>query len=191
MGKRTCTTDGCDEKHYARGWCHRHYQQHRADWARRACTICGGPYYSLGLCRLHWQRQRRSGDSLADVPKRSWGQQSCSFPGCEEPHVAKGFCNKHWLRQRNHGDPHHVEQAGWRGDDVGYTALHQRIYHRLGPASEHICHRCGTPADDWAYDHSDPNERVELEKGPYSTDLAHYMPLCHSCHMKLDHNGWD
>lgn len=191
MPKRTCTAEGCEEKHYAHGWCHRHYQQSRAEWAKRTCSICGGPHYACGFCRLHWQRQRKSGDPRADVPKRDWGRQSCSFPGCDEPHDAGGFCEKHWRRNHKHGDPSHVEKAGWRGDEVGYTAMHERIYRMRGPATDHTCQRCGKSAEDWAYDHSDPSERVELGKGPYSTDPAHYMPLCHSCHMKLDHNGWD
>jgi len=24
----TCTVDGCDQPHHARGWCRRHYRQH-------------------------------------------------------------------------------------------------------------------------------------------------------------------
>lgn len=162
MGERTCSIDGCGERHYARD-----------------------------LCRLHWQRQRKSGDPRADVPKRAWGQQNCSVSGCDEPHDAKGFCNKHWQRNHKHGDPSHVEKPGWRGEEVGYTAMHERIYRMRGPATEHPCWRCGTQADEWAYDHSDPRERVEQGKGPYSTDPTRYMALCLPCHRKLDHNGWE
>ena len=43
MNARLCTVDGCGERHYARGRCHRHYQQLRRttqSWAdQRAALI--------------------------------------------------------------------------------------------------------------------------------------------------------
>jgi hypothetical protein len=193
MTERICSEPSCDEVHYGRGWCQKHWQKLRFANAERRCSLpdCDEGHYAKDLCRFHYRRQQKTGDSRADIPKRGWGQQDCQFPGCAEPHDAGGYCNKHWRRQYKHGDPAHVEKAGWRGDAVGYTAMHERIYRMYGPAADHACQRCGGPATDWAYDHADPNERREVGKGPYSTDPAHYMALCHSCHMKLDHNGWD
>jgi hypothetical protein len=192
MGKRTCSIDGCGDKHYAHGWCRRHYQNYRAEMQQRTCSVegCGEGHYARGLCRLHWQRQRKNGDPRADMPKRPWGQQGCSFPGCEEPHTGKGFCHKHWQRQQKHGDPNHVQYSGWRGDDVGYIGQHQRIYRLRGPALEQLCRQCGAQAEEWAYDHADLNEKLDPKRGPYSLDPNHYLPLCVLCHRRSDRKGW-
>lgn len=48
---------------------------------------------------------------------------------------------------------------------------------------------CGRMANEWAYDHSDPNECVEWIRGkryPFSLDVGRYRPLCRSCHVSAD-----
>ena len=61
-----------------------------------------------------------------------------------------------------------------------------RLRDDRGPAAAYACaHGCGRGADQWAYDHSCPNER-QSDVGPFSTDLDRYMPLCHSCHKLFD-----
>lgn len=72
------------------------------------------------------------------------------------------------------------------GGEVGYPGVHHRLRKLYGDATEHACRQCGERADTWAYDHADPAERQDPKRGPYSIDLAHYLPLCHSCHGKLD-----
>jgi len=49
------------------------------------------------------------------------------------------------------------------------------------------CAHCPAQADDWAYDHEDPDE-LALPTGrlPHSLDLARYIPLCRSCHVRFD-----
>jgi hypothetical protein len=66
---------------------------------------------------------------------------------------------------------------------------HNRVRRLRGKASSHACAHCGGTARDWAYDHQDPNEASEVVNGyqvDYSADPTHYMPLCKSCHVKLD-----
>lgn len=194
MGKRTCTAEGCEEKHYAHGWCQRHYQSRRAEVAERTCSLdgCDEGHYARDLCRTHWKRWRKTGDPGPSERLRIRPPSECLADDCDAQPRARGLCIKHYQRWQDHGDPNaEVHHSGWRGDEVGYTAMHERIYRMRGSATDHVCQRCGKPATDWAYDHNDPNEREELGKGPYSIDPTHYMPLCHSCHMKLDHNGWD
>lgn len=73
-----------------------------------------------------------------------------------------------------------------------YMAVHQRLRRERGPAREYACHICGQPADQWAYDRMDLHAVIgETKYGrgdarPYSTDLAHYVPMCQSCHTRLD-----
>ena len=77
----------------------------------------------------------------------------------------------------------------WRGDDIGYAGIHRRLMHKRGKAKDNPCLHCGTMADDWSYNHTDPNERTCLWRGrpaAYSLNLAEYDSLCRSCHSKRD-----
>lgn len=61
------------------------------------------------------------------------------------------------------------------------------MYER-GKAKEHVC-TCGKPAQEWAY-MGDDDEKIataayELGK-VYSQNLDAYIPLCCSCHRKMD-----
>lgn len=76
-----------------------------------------------------------------------------------------------------------------------YEAAHQRIRRHRGKPSEHRCVDCGSPACDWSYDHSDPDEltapitlpdRKTVIDAPYSAKPEHYSPRCRGCHIKLD-----
>jgi hypothetical protein len=109
------------------------------------------------------------------------------------PHNSRGYCTKHRTRLVRHGDPLIVltpavklgeANPTWKGDDVGYGAAHDRVRRALGPARNYTC-QCGDNAAHWAYDHADHNEKDD-PMGPYSTDLAHYQPMCVSCHKTLD-----
>ena len=75
-------------------------------------------------------------------------------------------------------------------ESAGYMTVHQRLRRERGAASDYPCSHCDAPALDWAYDHTDPNERPS-ESGPFSVDPERYKPLCRSCHQKLDatHRG--
>lgn len=79
MAKRTCSIDGCDRPHHARGW-----------------------------CRLHWKRWIRYGDTSTVHPRRRPAPGPCSIPECESRARARGWCEKHYARWRKHGDPEYV-----------------------------------------------------------------------------------
>jgi len=75
----------------------------------------------------------------------------------------------------------------WRGDEVTYKPAHFRVIRLRGSASLHLCANCGGSAQDWAYDHRDPNELTCSATGrKYSADPDRYMPLCRSCHKRID-----
>jgi hypothetical protein len=78
----------------------------------------------------------------------------------------------------------------WKGDEVGYTAAHDRVRAALGSATHRSCVDCGQPATGWSYDHLDPDERVEPDdpkRKPYSVKLDHYQARCDPCHWRVDH----
>lgn len=67
---RLCTVSGCEKKHYAKGYCNKHYQRvcssGTADDRKRilTCTVsgCGKSHKSNGLCLMHYTRMIRHGD---------------------------------------------------------------------------------------------------------------------------------
>lgn len=151
----------------------------------RTCTIegCDTPERARGWCATHYSRWRRTGTAETGRP---YGQTACSQPDCPEPHYCKGVCRAHYAALRYHGDPA-LRKPRWHGDDIGYPSAHLRIYRTRGKAAAHPCHWCSKEAQQWAYDHADPNEKRWGPKNlPYSTDPAHYLPACRSCHAKFD-----
>jgi hypothetical protein len=69
---RTCTFEACDRKHHAKGYCHTHYMQLRANETLRplrqphagcSFTDCPKPHHALGLCVGH-HAQKRNGHPL-------------------------------------------------------------------------------------------------------------------------------
>lgn len=76
MSERTCSIDGCGQKHYAKGW-----------------------------CNLHWNRHRRNGDPFV-ASRRQPLPAVCKIDGCDRPRVCRGWCRPHYNRWRTHGDPH-------------------------------------------------------------------------------------
>ena len=64
----------------------------------------------------------------------------------------------------------------WKGDNVGYNALHARVRKNLGKAIK--CEHCLTKTAkkyEWAN-----------KSHKYLTDLSDWIQLCTSCHIKYD-----
>lgn len=80
---RKCTIDGCERKHYGRGWCERHYKR----WRTHGSPTAGGPY------RKFASKQTPPADGL------------CTIEGCQRPHHGLGLCSMHHQRLRKHGNP--------------------------------------------------------------------------------------
>lgn len=97
-----------------------------------------------------------------------------------------GCLRREWgvqsMRQNRRNRDEHVERPS-------YQALHDRLRRYRGRASEHRCVECGGQAQDWAYDHSDPEAvvtKVGKKRIAYSTDLSRYQPMCRRCHIQFD-----
>lgn len=195
---RTCSVDGCSNPHYGRGWCRSHYASYWRASRSALCSIegCDGRQHARGWCITHYSRWRKTGDPGSADLLRQHGER-CAVADCDRPYEGSGYCKLHRERWRKHGDPHHIAVpvlpdrrghlgSAWRGDDVGYMGVHQRLYKDRGPAAGHQCRHCGTQAAEWAYDHADPDARVDPKRGPYSVNQSHYMPLCVPCHKRWD-----
>jgi hypothetical protein len=208
MPQSTCSIDGCDRPRKSRGWCHTHYQR----WLRwgdpaadvpievpnydsDVCAVdgCGEPRRARGWCNKHYLRWSIHGSPTGGGRLRDGTRDQCTIDGCERPQAARGWCDAHYRRWRR-GAP--IGDASMRkvgsGDDVGYNTAHRRVAEAKGRAAEHDCVWCGKRADEWAYDHTDPNPRFvpdDAPRGPgmpYSLDPARYQPMCKFCHKALD-----
>lgn len=103
--QRTCSVDGCNRSHYARGWCRAHYLTW---WSQcTTCRIdgCNRPVKARGWCGVHWQRWYVHGDPIADRPPRDARAPECTVDGCSRHHEARGYCVPHYERWKRHGDP--------------------------------------------------------------------------------------
>lgn len=128
----------------------------------------------------------------------------CRIAGCGQPvHQGRNFrrtvCGSHHDRKCRTGsyleDVPIVPHGEWRTDEPSYLTVHKRVHARRGKASEHLCVDCGSPAQEWSYDHDGgDNERREVRPFmgerelilAYSLDINDYSPRCLSCHRVKD-----
>lgn len=132
----------------------------------------------------------------------------CAVSGCDRPRKMRSdgrgrdsLCPGHRTRWKRHGDvradiPIIGDRTGpnnpyWLGDDATYGGVHKRLKRPMplgkGSARDYLCVNDDKQADDWAYDHEDPDERFdEKGRGPYSLKPEHYLPMCRPCHVAYD-----
>ena len=75
------------------------------------------------------------------------------------------------------------ESSGWKGDDVGYDALHIRVRNKK-PKPEN-CEICGLPE---FYENLGKLELSNIKNHQYTDNPDDYQYVHHSCHMKYDKN---
>ena len=63
-----------------------------------------------------------------------------------------------------------TKHPNWKGDEVGYSSLHEWIGINWGKARNYLC-ECGNQALDWAC-----ITRI------YNRDRNNWQPMCRSCH---------
>lgn len=205
MSDRTCSIDECERPVSARGWCRSHYQR----WYQHGDPLKGGPprarpkpcaiescqreARSRGYCSAHYDRVRRNGEPGEVAVRRRNPGAECAVDGCSRPVDARGYCAAHYVRWKKTGDPGSADiELRSKGADIGYGAAHSRVGRVKGKAASYACVACAGPAEQWAYDHADPNARraptdALLGAGMlYSADPDHYQPMCRPCHAAFD-----
>lgn len=174
---KTCSVDGCERPHKARGWCLAHWKR----WYRNGdvqadkpfetpdqCTVsvCEGEHHAKGLCKAHYNRQRRGVDTSSRV-NRSREDRVCSVEGCDRRYRARGFCASHYRRFMEHGSPlpdkplrsntpDTCTAEGCSNDYLakGYCSRHYQHFWKYGRvmAPDDECEICGGQ-DNLVFDH--------------------------------------
>lgn len=124
--------------------------------------------------------------------------RTCVIDTCARPPASRAatMCRMHQERSLRTGRPEIDSRRGaanenWTGDQVTYRALHKRLARARGKADQYTCVDCGRPAQQWAYDNTDPNPRESMQNGSlvqFSNDLNRYQPMCRRCHKNHDNN---
>lgn len=100
-----------------------------------------------------------------------------------------GCLNRDLIAERNRGRRFQPMK-----ERVGYSGAHRRMRTARGDASLYRCVDCDGEASDWSYDHSDPDELFEVQRGrplAYSIKFEHYVPRCKKCHGAFDRSRDD
>lgn len=134
MADDTCTLDGCEKRHYRRGWCSMHFQRvqktgepgpigsHRLLVHEDKCTIdgCDRPYKAKGKCDMHIRRLRKNGDLGPAETLRRRNAGLCAADDCRNFSRSAGLCPGHY-RQHQDGRPItslDTQKSDWRGKSL-------------------------------------------------------------------------
>lgn len=192
---RLCDVEGCDERHFAKGYCRAHWRQARENLTLDAdpCSVegCDRGCYAKKLCSKHYLRLQRLGTTTLPVKPTV----TCRAAGCVEVGRLSGFCTNHYTTdyyQRRATERRPVNpDSPISKEMVGYIQAHVRVMLARGKASEYDCELCGGRAQEWARSPDATNLVTEPRHGRdgvyiYSLDVWDYLPWCKECHRAQD-----
>jgi len=110
-----CIVADCTGAHFAKGYCHRHYEQIRKYGKiinignshkrkiKRVCSVvgCNEQYYANGYCVKHASRVRKYG--MTELPKKEYINKDriCVVTGCNNLAYSDEMCQKHYMNKYN------------------------------------------------------------------------------------------
>ena len=150
--QNVCVIEGCDKRHYAKGYCMNHYRLHHC---RGVCSVegCERWLVARGMCNAHYLRWRWGTDLSRPIKKMHSTKkqyETCTIEGCGKKHKAKGLCQNHYWHQYHGGRPRRVKRAhrackitGCEQDHyaMGYCRKHYQSLHFRKPCRIMGCER--------------------------------------------------
>lgn len=110
--KILCSSISCRKKHYALGYCKKHYTQFSRHGRltlerergrdRVICSVANCKKVTHGCnthCKKHYHQIKTYG-RLTPEKEHVMGHVGCFILKCKEKHRAKGFCTKHYNKIR-------------------------------------------------------------------------------------------
>lgn len=167
MTHRTCKIDGCERKHYGRGYCSKHWQRLRTHGDPNYVTKhipkkckesgCSKTQIARGWCQHHYDAWRIHGDPLHH--EKNQKPTICAVNECGKTVEFLNWCEPHYRKNLWYGDPEYVAPKRKRkicsiGDcsrtaiGRGWCEKHYRRWRRFGdPLGRElvICRTCGQP----------------------------------------------
>ena len=159
------------------------------DGQRTPCIVkgCKRPRGNKdGYCPGHARQLRKTGAVTPTFQSRMKQPEFCSFEGCTGKARSKGYCSAHIRQLRLNGKMVPIRTIL---DECTYIGAHHRCRALWGSSQQHPCIECGEPAEDWAYDGTDPTELYDTRNDwvvAYSRFPEFYMPMCKPCHKERD-----
>ena len=143
MASKPCSVDGCQERHYGRGYCAKHYQTARAVgnlWERRCLVLdCKASAVCKEMCSKHYQRWKKHGSAAivrkgGVIPGKH--RHFCSEPGCIAHAFSRQKCKRHYHRALLAGQIHTrtCTVGGCVAPELakGYCSAHWQLWKKYG-----------------------------------------------------------
>jgi hypothetical protein len=195
---RVCSIEGCNKKHYAKGYCQTHYIYFKRTGnpifipnKTKKCIICDKLRYAKEYCRNHYVDYLRNGKLIytKEIKKILYPNKICLVKNCKNKAKIKGLCVKHRQSQLLYGysikdmEINHLKgkyNINWNGGVQQYPNHRLMQKNRLIKLESinYICEECGDKA----------TEVHHKDKTKINHDIENLIGLCHKCHMSVYHS---
>lgn len=167
---RSCSVEGCKQKHAARGYCQSHYSRLvRGVRSERTCSVAGCAESASrlgsgrGYCPKHYQRWKTTGDPEGTICRKHF----CEVSECGRPAFGRKMCRLHWGRWHRRMNP-----------ELYADRDHRRRARLLGADSEDVERLVVFERDGWVCQLcGDPIDKTLRHPDPLSPSLDHRVPL--------------
>lgn len=182
--ERKCTAPDCNRKHFGKGFCKPHYRRHL-----RGDLRLDEPLGSYSAARTERAAAKIRGRKHGPQPQAWRDAISAAKKGRSNGLEGrkKSEATKAKIGAANSGE----RNGTWKGDNVGYVALHERVRRVL----VRVCSHCGSTESAEAALRREAvgPMRVgqmkiagKVRNLTYSVNLTDYFCLCRPCHKKYD-----
>lgn len=147
--------------------------------SKKACKnripkYCSSKCYGLSIAKVKTCKQ--CGKEFYNWQNKMFCSMECSGKSRQGKQLSASHRKK--LSEARIGKFANENHPQWKGDDVGYGALHDWVYKELG--SPMVCEKCGKTKT------SNRNIHWANKSGEYKRDKDDWIRLCVSCHKKMD-----
>lgn len=148
---RTCQIEGCNGKHYGKGYCRDHWRHFVCgvsvrkfiDPKKCRVTNCSQPFYANNMCQKHYYREKTNGSAEFENLKNVKGIERYTENGT--------WCS----RCRLFVDDSHTSSWCWECKKLSRYKLTKESYQTILESQEFLCPICSQPGPDHIdHDHS-------------------------------------